>query len=492
MLNKIRNLKKIFLLASLTLALFGAPYARADQGETDLLTAVEKVAESVGPTVVSVKTEKTEHYRMQSFGSPFQDEFFGQFFEDFFGGIPESEFKSNGLGSGVIINAQGFILTNEHVIEGADKITVILPDGRELPATLKGTDPRSDLAVIKVEAPNLPVAVLGNSENLKIGQWVVAIGNPFGHLLANPEPTVTTGVISALQRSLPKGPRQDSDYSDLIQTDAAINPGNSGGPLVNLKGEVIGINVAIFSTTGGYQGIGFAIPINDAKLILQQLIEGKEVAYGWIGVSVQDIDERLATYFGLKDTQGVLISKVLEGGQAEKGGLKEGDVILSVNTKQVKNIQSLLKLIGSAPLNKKAVIAILRSGQKLEVPVLVTKRPRFDEFGRIIEGELQEEENGPSSETPEKGEISVWRGLSVKNISAEMADQLNLESLDGTLITNIQNGSSAQEAGLRPGDVIVSMNQKSVKNAADFMKNAKNAKGRCLIRTSRGFFVVEE
>ena len=485
------NLKNIFISVNLILALFCVSSLPADEGETDLVTGVEKVAEKVGPTVVSVKTEKTEHYRARSFGSPFQDEFFGQFFEDFFGGIPESEFKSRGLGSGVIINAQGFILTNEHVIEGADKITVMLPDGRELPAALKGTDPRSDLAVIKVDAPNLPVAVLGNSENLKIGQWVVAIGNPFGHLLANPEPTVTTGVISALQRSLPKGPRRDSDYSDLIQTDAAINPGNSGGPLVNLKGEVIGINVAIFSTTGGYQGIGFAIPINDAKLILQQLIEGKEIAYGWIGVSVQDIDERLAGYFGLKNTQGVLISKVLEGGPAEKGGLKEGDVILAINGKEVKNVQTLLKLIGNAPVGKKAVITALRTGQKLDIPVLVIKRPHFDEFGRIIEAAPEDEESEEPGSAPEKGGISVWRGLSVQNISPEIADQLNLESLDGALITNIQNGSSAEEAGLRPGDIIISINQKPVKNASDFMKNARNLNGRSLIRTSRGFFVVE-
>ncbi len=500
--NKIQNLKKIFLSAILILVFSYVSSLCAQEGETDLVTGVEKVAEKVGPTVVSVKTEKTEHTKAQPlyFGTPFQDEFFNQFFGGSFGGIPESEFKSKGLGSGVIINLQGYILTNEHVIEGADKITVALPDGREFPAALKGTDPRSDLAVIKIDAPNLPdgqaglpIAVLGNSDSLKIGQWVVAIGNPFGNILANPEPTVTAGVISALKRSLPKGPQKDTDYSDLIQTDAAINPGNSGGPLVNLKGEVIGINVAIFSTTGGSQGIGFAIPINDAKLILTQLIEGKEISYGWIGVSVQDIDERLASYFKLSDTHGVLISQVLEGGPAVKGGLKEGDVILAVNGKEVKNVSSLLKLIGSSPVDKKASITILRAGQRLEMPVVVSKRPRFDEFGRIISETGQGEDKAESSQEPQRKMDSFnWRGLTLKNISPEIAGKLNLESTEGAFITEIQRASSAEEAGLRAGDVIISINQMSVKNISEFIKDVKNVKGRCLIRTRRGFFVIEE
>ena len=273
-------LATIFFLPAF-LFLLSAPLGAGEEDGINFTTAVEQVAQKVGPTVVSIKTEKIEHVQSQSFysGSPNEDELINRFFEDFFGEVPESEYRQRGLGSGVIIDPRGFILTNAHVVDGADKISVTLPDEREFKGELVGTDPRSDLAVIKIELKDPPVAPLGDSDKLKIGQWVVAIGNPFGYLLKS-GPTVTTGVISALQRSLPQRSGSDSDYSDLIQTDAAINPGNSGGPLVNLKGEVIGINVALFSTTGGYQGIGFAIPINDAKRIIQQLVEGKEISYG--------------------------------------------------------------------------------------------------------------------------------------------------------------------------------------------------------------------
>ena len=213
--------------------------------------------------------------------------------------MPDRDYKQVGLGSGVIIDSSGYILTNQHVIDQADKIKVTLSDGREFKGEIKGQDARSDLAVIKIVAKDLPAVELGNSEKLRIGEWVVAIGNPFGFALEGAEPTVTVGVISALHRSLGKILSRNRDYTDLLQTDAAINPGNSGGPLVNLKGEVVGINVAIFSTSGGYQGIGFAIPINAAKRIISQLIAGKEVLYGWLGITIQDLTEDMAKYFGL-------------------------------------------------------------------------------------------------------------------------------------------------------------------------------------------------
>jgi len=283
--------------------------------------AIINVANTTGKSVVSVSTEHTTKVggtKRYYFGSPFgespfgEDDFFRRFFNDFFGEMPEREYKQLGLGSGVIIDPEGYILTNEHVIGGADKITVTLSDGRELKGEIKGVDQRSDLAIIKINARNLPVATLGDSSNLKIGQWVVAIGNPFGFALQNSEPTVTAGVISALHRSLGRGLSQDKDYNDLIQTDAAINPGNSGGPLVNLKGEVVGINVAIFSTSGGYQGIGFAIPVNNAKRVISRLIEGKKILYGWLGVTVQDLTDDLIKHFGLPDKNGALVAKVLE------------------------------------------------------------------------------------------------------------------------------------------------------------------------------------
>ena len=463
--------------------------AFAQTAEPNLVTAVEDVAGRIGPTVVSIATEKTEHSTMSGspfHGGPFQDEFFNKFFEDFFGEIPEKELKRSGLGSGVIIDKEGYILTNEHVVGGADKITVTLSDGRQFKGTLKGTDPRSDLAVIKIDAPNLPVAALGDSDTLKIGQWVVAIGNPFGHILSNPEPTVTTGVVSALNRSLPRNSRNDSDYSDLIQTDAAINPGNSGGPLVNLSGDIVGINVAIFSTSGGYQGIGFAIPVNNAKRIIQQLIEGKKVAYGWIGVSIQNIDERLAKYFELPASEGVLVAKVLAQGPAEKAGVKDGDIILEADGKKILNMNALLKHIGSAPAGQPVTLTVLRDNKKLEIPVTVQKRPSFDEEGDIItesEAEAAPEEAKSSDE---------WRGLEIKEITPNLARQLRLPETDGVLITEILPESPAEIGGLRQGDIIIEINKKLVKNADDFYKATKNAKGSCLIRVLRGYFVIEE
>jgi len=293
--------------------------------------AIINVANIAGKAVVSISTEHTQKLRgggRRFFRTPFrsspfsEDESFRRFFDDFFGEMPDREYKQMGLGSGVIIDGEGYILTNEHVISDADKITVTLPDGREFKGEVKGKDVRSDLAIIKINAKDLPACALGDSDNLKIGQWVVAVGNPFGFALQNPEPTVTAGVISALHRSIGRiAPNRD--YGDLIQTDAAINPGNSGGPLVNLKGEIVGINVAIFSTSGGYEGVGFAIPINNAKKIISFLKEGKKILYGWLGVTVQDLSEDMAKYFGCPDKNGVLVGKVLENSPAQKAGMKD-------------------------------------------------------------------------------------------------------------------------------------------------------------------------
>ncbi len=449
-------------------------------------TAVQAVAEEVGPTVVSIKTVNIQRFRNRMFSrDPMYDEFLREFFKDFFGELPEQEFRRSGLGSGVIIDKRGYILTNEHVVGHADKIEVSLPDGRELEARLMGTDPRSDLAVIKIDAPDLPAALLGDSDRLRIGQWAVAIGNPFGNILSNPEPTVTVGVISALKRALPRTSRRDTDLSDLIQTDAAINPGNSGGPLVDLKGQVIGINVAIFTTSGGSQGIGFAIPINRAKRIVQSLIKGEKVYYGWIGVSVQDIDEDLAAYFGLPSSTGAMIVQVLDDGPAQKAGLQDGDVILAVDGQEVNNVNDLIRTISQITPGRTVTISLLRDEQKKDLPIEIGKRPMFDEAGRMIEDEEEEEPEGLAA-VPKR-----WRGMQVNVLTSDIVRRFRLGAVEGVIITDIEQDSPADRANLREGDIILAINQRRIKDARDFDQAVAQAQGDCLIKTIRGYFVIK-
>ncbi|MCM8770541.1 MAG: Do family serine endopeptidase, partial [Candidatus Omnitrophica bacterium] len=438
------------------------------------------VAESAGKAVVSISTETAEggeRFYFRGPGSPFgEDDFFRRFFEDFFGELPLPQYRSRriGLGSGTIIDSEGYILTNEHVVANADKITVKLSDGREFKAEVKGTDPRSDLAIIKINAKNLPVATLGDSDNLKIGQWAIAIGNPFGFVLENPEPTVTVGVISALHRSLGKVFQRSRDYSDLIQTDAAINPGNSGGPLVNLNGEVIGINVAIFTTSGGYEGVGFAIPINNAKRIIRRLIEGKKVIYGWLGVSVQDLDENLAKYFGLPDKNGVLVTKVLEGSPAQKAGVKESDVIKKFDQKTINNVKELLAIVGATEAGKKVKMTVIRDKRELNLDIEVGERPeKIEEFG----------EEGRTSQ--------AWRGMEVQTLTSSLARRFGLGEEEGVVVTAVKPNSPADEAGIVPGDVILEINKVPVRNIEDYNKITSGLKTDALLKTRRGFVVIK-
>jgi serine protease Do len=445
--------------------------------------AVINVADTVGKAVVSISTERTAKGGMYYFRGPGgglpggEDEFFQKFFEDFFGAPREREYKQTGLGSGFIVDAEGYILTNEHVISGADKITVTLSDGREFIGKVTGKDPRSDLAMVKIKADDLPTVTLGSSRDLKIGQWVVAIGNPFGFALPNPEPTVTVGVISASHRSLGRITPANKDYNNLIQTDAAINPGNSGGPLVNLKGEVIGINVAIISLTGGYQGLGFAIPIDSVKRVMNALKEGKTIIYGWLGVGAQEVNEELRKHFGLEEKKGALVSNVIEDSPAAKAGIRPGDIIVEIDNKPIENVAQLLDVVGDLEAGKTVNVRVIRDKQSMVIETMIGRRPQD------LEGEGEEGEK----------ELS-WRGLMVEDVDSEIARQFDITEEDGVLVLDVEPGSAADAAGLRPGDIIISINDEEITGMDDFNKATKGIEGgsSVLVRTTRGYFVIKE
>ena len=471
--------KNSWFLALVFLAAAAAPAgAEVPDAAEQLQQRFIEIGKRVGPAVVSISTETTERVSMRRSplggGSPFpgfEDDLFERFFRDFYGDVPQREFKQRGLGTGVIIDAGGYILTNEHVVHGADKVTVTLPDGRDFKGQIKGTDPRSDLAVIKIDAGNLPAVELGDSDQIKAGQWVIAVGNPFGWAVGGTEPTITVGVVSALHRSLRLG-GETRDYSDLVQTDAAINPGNSGGPLVNLQGQVIGINVAIFSTTGGYQGIGFAIPVNVARAILGDLIHGKKVLYGWLGVSVQDITEELKDHFDLPSQEGVIVAHVMEGSPAEKGGLQDGDAILSVGGQPVKNVREMLRNVARMKVGERAPLTVVRAGKQIQLSVEIGERPR--------EGEGQ----GAAEKR--------WRGLEVSDLTPEMARRFGLERNQAVIISNIGPGSQADQAGLQVGEPLFEINRRPVRSVKEFAAATSRVKGDALIKTPRGYFVLHE
>jgi serine protease Do len=422
--------------------------------------AFASIAKEVTPGVVAVQVEKTASSAgMMQFhgGDPFG--FFDDpLFEHFFGPqmrpkrSPHNQPKSMGQGSGFIISKDGYILTNNHVVDGADNIKVKLADGRELKAKLIGADPPSDVALIKIEGNNFHALTLGDSDKLEVGEWVIAIGNPFGL-----QHTVTVGVVSAKGRSR----IGINDYEDFIQTDAAINPGNSGGPLVNIQGEVVGMSTAIFSRSGGYMGIGFAIPINMAKSVKDQLLESGKITRGWLGVIIQEIDEDIAQSFGLKSAkEGVLIAEVAKDSPAEKAGLKDGDIILDMNGVKTTDVGELRNKIALMRPNTVVKFTILRDGKQMPVSVTIG------------------EQNPAKMAKLDTPKLVKDMGITVQNLTPELAEQFGYKMGQGVIITDVEQGSLADQAGLRPGQLIESVNQNPVKNQADFHKaiasSAKN------------------
>ena len=398
-----------------------------------------KVAEAVKPAVININTVTRGAVR-----TPFEEFFGEEFFRRFFGEAPEVLQRS--LGTGVIVDPSGIALTNAHVVERASGIEVITADGKKHKAKIIGADKRTDLAVIRLQGGGpYPAAVLGNSEKVKVGDWVLAIGSPFGL-----EQTVTAGIISAKGRIIGQGP-----FDDFLQTDAAINPGNSGGPLVNMNGEVVGINTAIVA---GGQGIGFAIPINMAKGIYTELVAKGKVSRGWLGVSVQPLTPELAKSFAVKGDKGVLIADVVQDSPANKAGLQPGDVILEFAGKKIEAPPDLQRSVGLLSPGKTAKARIWREKAERQVDITIGETP----------AERQPLRSATRSKT--------LLGLDVRPITPELARQLGLRSADGVVVARVEDGSPAEEAGIQRGDVIREINRQKIKGLGDFERLTKGLK----------------
>jgi serine protease Do len=414
--------------------------------------AFVEVAKKVQPSVVNVTTEKT--ITMRPWDRYGEDFFKGSPFEDFFKGFgitprekgKDYRQKQRSGGSGVIVDKEGYILTNNHVVEGADKVKIRLIDGREFTATVKGQDSRTDLAVLHIKAKDLPVATLGDSDKLEVGEWAIAIGSPFGL-----EHTVTVGVISAKGRTgLGTG-----TYEDFIQTDASINPGNSGGPLINIDGEVVGVNAMIIQPG---TGIGFAIPINMAKQILNDLIKQGKVVRPWLGISVQDLTPEMAEQFQVKEKEGVLVAQIHPGTGAEKAGLTSGDIIKSVDDKPIKNINELIKEIQKKKVGQKVKLSVVRDGKPMTIEITTSAMP-------------------DKPEAMKEKEIEEKLGARVLELTPQLAARyrISTEIKRGVIVISVEEGSPADDIGLQEGDVILEINRKKIETVKDFEKAIKDS-----------------
>ena len=432
-------LKPVEALNASTAAVSGTPMVPANFSD---------LAEKVRPGVVNIQVVRK--VKNVGFGAPhFNGNPFGgrNPFEDFFGPSPEGNsprgFEQRGVGSGFVMSEDGFILTNNHVIEDADRIKVKFADGKDFTARVVGRDPKTDLALVKIEgASALHPLKLGNSESLKVGSWVVAVGSPFGL-----EQTVTVGIVSAKGRVIGSGP-----YDNFIQTDASINPGNSGGPLINMNGEVIGINTAIIPNA---QGIGFAIPVNMARDIVPQLQAKGHVTRGWLGVSIQEVTPELAKSFSLDKNKGALVAEVFKASPAEKAGIEQGDIILQFNGKDIAESKELPRMMAATPVGDTVALKVLRNGKTITC--------------KVNAGEMQEKEVA-SLDTPRES-----LGLTVQDITPDIAQELGLGKAGGVVVAGVEPGSPASDVGIQPGDVIQGVNQKPVKDADDFVEKIEKA-----------------
>lgn len=382
------------------------------------------------------------------------DETFERFFDS--ERMPQQGYAQRGQGTGVIISEDGYIVTNNHVVRGATELTVRLADGQEYTGEVVGQDEKTDVAVIKIKAKNLMAAPLGNSDKMEVGEWVLAMGSPFGL-----DQTVTAGIISAKGRANVG----ISDYEDFLQTDAAINPGNSGGPLVNMKGEVIGINTAIASRSGGYAGVGFAIPSNMVKLVADSLIQEGKVTRGWLGAAIQDLNEDLAASFNYSSTDGVLIGDVMADSPAQKAGLQAGDIVVKFKDQAVRSAQQLRNSVAATKPHTKTKLLVQRDGKPLTLDITIGELTATVAKG----GDVSGDDSQDAAEEATTDDI----GLTVQTVTPALAEQLNLKQAEGVVITDVESGSAAEDAGLSTGDVVVSIAGKKVQTASEYRELMK-------------------
>jgi serine protease Do len=426
-----------------------APVSASVSADTPMVPGnFSDLAEKVRPGVVNIQVAKKVKNAGFLQGNPFGDQNpFGDFFGPFSKGNPPRAPEQRGVGSGFVMSRDGYILTNNHVVEDADQIKVKFANGKEYEGKVVGRDPKTDLMVVKIDgASDLQPLTPGNSDDLKVGNWVVAVGSPFGL-----EQTVTAGIVSAKGRTIGAGP-----YDNFIQTNASINPGNSGGPLINMKGEVVGINTAIIADG---QGIGFAIPINMAKEIVPQLEAKGHVTRGWLGVSIQEMTPELAKSLGLKEKKGALVAQVVSGSPAEKAGIEQGDVIVGFYGKPITDSKDLPRIVASTPVGESVTVKVSRDGKMMDRQIKV--------------GEM-EEKGVEVSQSPASHKSL---GITIQNVTPEIAKGLGLKKETGVVVARVEPGSPAADAGIQRGDVIQEVNRKPVKDVEDFVQKVEKAKG---------------
>ena len=449
MMNKIKNFIKITVLFTI--------YTNSVFADSSGLPDFTKLVEDNNASIVNISTVRKSNEKISNSQQQIPNEELNDFLKKFFGDKgfenpnKKSPRKAQSLGSGFVYSSDGFIITNHHVIADAEQIIVKLNDKRELEAKLIGSDPSSDIALLKINVKNLKPVKIGNSENLKVGQWVLAIGSPFGF-----ESTVTAGIVSAIGRSLP-----NDNYVPFIQTDVAINPGNSGGPLFNLDGEVVGINAQIFSRSGGFMGLSFAIPMDVAENVIQQLKKSGKVSRGWLGVYIQEVTNNLAKSFGMKKPKGALISKVIPDGPASKSDLKVGDIILKFDGKDITTSSSLPPIVGNTKVGKNVKIEILRNGKKKNIKFKVQELP-IQKAARTIK----------SNTSPKTKKIL---GMTVADLTEKERKNLSAGNNFGIKVIEV-SGNPAYESGLLKNDIIYQISGQNIQNILQFNKIIKNMK----------------